>query len=222
VSDIDVGGHLVRVVRFDRPERKNAIDLAVIDALLAAMRSNPARVVVLRSDDPRCFCAGADRSIDAGERALVSDRLYELYGVMIGLTAPIIAECGGYAIGGGAQIAMAADIRIGNAATEFRFVGAGHGLAVGSWILPALIGRGRALALTMTMGTVRADEALRIGLLDALDVDALELAARIASSDAGALARLKRVSATAGNLVAALEQERSENRATWSGVLASG
>jgi enoyl-CoA hydratase/carnithine racemase len=151
----------------------------------------------------------------------VSDLLYALYVTMLDSPAPIIATLDGPAVGGGAQLALACDIRIGGSRASLRFVGPGHGLAVGAWGLPALVGRGRAVELCLSMRTVGADEALAIGLLDRVEPDpfeaALRLAGEIAMLDAAAVARVKSVARTASGVLAALEEERTGNRESWSG-----
>ena len=153
----------------------------------------------------------------------MSDRLYELYGRMISLSAPVIAVVEWAAVGGGAQLAIAADLRFGTSAARFRFPGPGHGLAIGAWALSSLVGRGRAGDLCLTMREVEAEEALAIGLLDRLGEDArdaaLNLAGRLAALDADAVARIKHIVVDAAGLNSALAEEREGNR-EWSGSVA--
>lgn len=213
----------VLLLRLDRPARRNAVDVELADALLSALGEVGGldeRVVVLASSDTRWFCAGADLRIPDGERARVSDRLYEIYAAMVQLPVPVVAAVSGPAVGGGAQLAIAADLRVGDARTRLRFAGPGHGLAVGGWALPSLVGRGRAFELCATSRDVAAEEALAIGLLDRVADDALDgalaLAATLVGQDAGALARLK--AAATDGLLAALAAERRGNRAWRGGV----
>ena len=112
------------------------------------------------------FCSGLDLSMADHEREEVSDRLYELYSLMVRFPRPILAAARGHAMGAGAQLLVASDLRIVVPGSEIRFPGPAHGLAVGSWALPGLIGRGRAMDLCLTMRAVGAEEALRIGLVD--------------------------------------------------------
>lgn len=205
----------------NRPEKRNALDGALVGALIDALDGVTEAVVVLGSRDPRCFCAGADLSIPDADRAGVSDRLYELYRRMVLLPAPIVAAVDGPAVGGGAQLALAADLRVAGPSARLRFPGPGHGLAVGAWGLPSLVGRGRALDLCLTMREVGAEEAIEIGLVDRIADDApaaaLELAAAIAKLDQPAVARVKDVARIASGALEALERERTENRTAWSG-----
>ena len=124
-------------------------------------------------------------------------------------------------MGGGAQLAIAGDLRIGTPATRIRFAGPGHGLSVGAWGLPSLVGRGRALDLCLAMREVGAEEALAIGLLDRVVADAdtvaIELATAFAALDANAVGRVKSTVRDVTGLLAALEAEREGNRVNWSG-----
>lgn len=213
-----------RVLRIclHRPEKRNALDSGVVGRLLEVIAEAGDDIVVLTSTDADCFCAGVDLTLNDGERALVSDRLYELYGCIVRLRQPVIVAVGGKAIGGGAQLAVAGDFRVGSRSTLFRFVGPGHGLAVGGWALPSLVGRGRALDLALTMRWVGAQEALRIGLLDRVDAApeavATELAASLCELDSDAVARSKATVHRATGLLSALDSERAGNR-SWSGSL---
>jgi enoyl-CoA hydratase/carnithine racemase len=93
-------------------------------------------------------------------------------------------------------------------------------LAVGAWALPSLVGRGRANDLCLTMRTVGAEEAIRIGLVDRLESDpaagACAAAAELAKLEPSASARVKMLTRDASGLLAALEAEQAGN-AAWSG-----
>ncbi len=204
----------------NRPRARNALDRELVAALAGAFRRPDAQAFVLGSTDARCFCAGADLTLEDAERSAVSDLLYELYGIMIASEAPIVVAVDGAAIGGGAQLALAGDLRIGSLSSRFRFPGPGHGLSVGPWGLPSVVGRGRALEICLTMRTVEAEEAAAIGLLNRIDEDprasACTLAAELARLDRTAAGRTKAIVRTASGLDAALAQERAGN-APWSG-----
>ncbi|HEY2770793.1 MAG TPA: enoyl-CoA hydratase/isomerase family protein [Solirubrobacteraceae bacterium] len=214
--------HGVVALWLNRPQARNALDGPLVSALQAAFEDPGARAFVLGSADRRCFCAGADLRLDDADRAAVSERLYELYRVMVTAPVPIVAVIDGPAVGGGAQLAVASDVRVGGRGASFRFPGPGHGLAVGAWALPSLVGRGRAVELCLTMRTVDAVQAAQIGLLDRLVDDpvtvALDQAAAFAQLDASAAARVKAITRDASGLLDALEQERAGN-AAWSGAV---
>lgn len=205
-----------------RPSRRNAIDTAMIAALHRALDGHRARAIVLCSSAPSMFCAGADLSLSDAARAAVSDGLYALYRRMIELDAPIVAALGGPAVGGGAQLAIASDLRVTEPGAWIRFVGPGHGLAVGAWGLPALVGRGRAMDLCLTGRRVDAATALAIGLVDRVVDDAvtaaLDLAAALAALEPAAVARTKAIVARASAQRDALDLEACGNR-PWSGAV---
>jgi enoyl-CoA hydratase/carnithine racemase len=210
-------------LRLDRPERRNALDRPLLEALLDAFAAPEEPVVVLGSTTPEAFCSGADLRLQDAERAEVSDLLYELYGRITSSDAIVVAALDGPAVGGGAQLAIAADLRLAARTARIRLAGPGHGLAVGAWGLPSLVGRGRAMDLCLTMRPVDAEEALRIGLVDRVVDDAsaaaVELAAELATLDPAAAARVKRVAWASARALEALEVERAENRAAWSGSM---
>ena len=210
-------------LRFDRPERRNALDRSMVQALLDAFAEPEEPVVLLGSTTRDAFCAGADLRLADDERAAVSDLLYELYGRMTACDAIVVAALDGPAVGGGAQLAIAADLRVASPGARIQVAGPGHGLAVAAWALPSLVGRGRAMDLCLTMRPVGAEEAVRIGLVDRLADDAaaagLALAAELAALDAAAAARVKRVAWASARALDALEDERAGNRAAWSGSM---
>lgn len=207
-------------IRLHRPQRRNAVDLATVDALITALQTDPADVALLGSATPGIFCAGADLRVDADERARVSDGLYACYEVMMQRPAPIFAVLEGAAVGGGAQLATAADLRIAAPGSWLRWPGPEHGLAVGTWILPALVGRGRALELSLTGRRLPVEEGLAIGAVTAVAdkpwQQALELARGLRSMDAAAVTRTREL--TGGEeLLERLRAERASNADAWSG-----
>lgn len=208
----------VIVLWLNRPGSRNALDGDLVAALTAQFRRTPARAFVLGSSDPRYFCSGADLRLDDAERAAVSDQLYDLYRVMVASPAPIVVAVEGPAVGGGAQLALAGDIRLGAPSASFRFPGPGHGLSVGPWGVTSLVGRGRALEICLTVRTVQADEALQIGLLNRVEdeprVSALRLAEELGRLDRDAVMRTKEIVRTALRLGDALELEQAGN-APW-------
>ena len=165
----------------DRPERHNALDRALVQALHTAVEAQREHVIVLGSSGSGRFCGGADTSLDDTERAWVSDALYDLYARILELPRPVLAAIDGPAIGGGLQLAIACDMRVAAPGAWLGARGPGHGLAVAAWGLPTLVGRGRALDLCLTGRRVDAEDALAIGLVDRVDEDpgatALALAA---------------------------------------------
>ncbi|QYM66005.1 enoyl-CoA hydratase/isomerase family protein [Microbacterium sp. Se5.02b] len=193
------------IATLNRPHRRNAIDQATIDALhiLCAELEEAPKTLVLAGADG-VFAAGADiaelrerRAPDAlrGINTNAFVRLSEL-------PMPVIAAVDGYALGGGAELAYAADIRIatptlaiGNPETGLGIIAA----AGASWRLKEIVGDARAIELLLTGRTVRAEEALRIGLVSAIHdsgdllAAAEAIAARIARNDPAATIATKSV-----------------------------
>jgi enoyl-CoA hydratase len=207
------------------PERHNPLDAALARALRDAFAEDPGELVVLGSTGQNVFCAGADMTISETERAEVSGLLYECLEIMITRRGPVIAAVGGPAVAGGAQLATAADLRISGPAARFRWIGPpGRDLAVGAWVLPDLVGRGRAADLAMTGRWVDAAEALSLGLVNRVEPEPLpaaeELAAELAAGGAGSLARIKMITAT-GGLLDRLRAEQRANQEAWAKALAT-
>ena len=133
-----------RWLRLSRPERRNALDVSLLRAVTDALAAEPEAPVLLGSTDPRVFCAGADLTISDAERAAVSDLVYDCCETIVTRPGPVIAVLTGPAVGGGAQLAAASDLRIAGPAARLRWTGPpGLDLAVGAWLLPDLVGRGR-------------------------------------------------------------------------------
>ncbi len=210
-------------LRLDRPDKRNAVDRGLAEALIEAFDEPDAAVVILGSSAPEAFCAGLDLALAAGERVAVSDLLYEAYERMLTCPAPVVASMPGPAVGGGAQLAIAADLRVAGPAAEIRFAGPGHGLAVGAWGLGSLVGRGRAMDLCLTMRSVPAAEAAAMGLVDRVaddpDTAALEIATQLAGLEGTAVTRVKRLVSETAGLLEALQRERHDNVAVWSGEI---
>jgi enoyl-CoA hydratase len=217
-------GEVLRL-RLNRPDRLNAVDVPLVSALLAAFDRINARAVVLGSSTPKAFCSGADLDLEDAERARVSDMLYELYEKMVRLPVPIVVALDGHVVGGGAQLAVAGDLRVAGPKMKIRVAGPGHGLAVAAWGLPSLVGRGRALDLCLTMRAVGAEEALAMGLVDRVEEDpggaAVDLASSLARSDPAAVDRVKRLVYGVSGCLKALREERAGNRESWSGSVAA-
>lgn len=208
-------------LRLDAPARRNALTLSTVQHLHQTLTDEPTRTLLLGSTTTGIFSSGADLDVDDATRAQLSDLLYASYELMLVRPGVTIAVVEGAAVGGGAQLTTACDLRTASAGARWRWVGPGHGLAVGAWILPSLVGRARALDLCLTSRWLLADEAVIAGLLPRLDEDpwkaAMAAAASLATADSAAVARVKRV-AGAKQLLVSLRMEREENYAGWSGA----
>lgn len=204
----DRSGH-VATIAFDRPERLNAVTPPLFDGILAGLDravEEAARVVVLEGNG-RAFCVGADmKEHDAADRSLVEKRDYVWSNQsacqrLQTVELPVIAKVHGYAIGGGAEIALAADLIAAADDARFRFpeTGLGSYITGGStYTLPERVGIPTAKDLLMTGRWVDGPEADELGLVDRLvppdDLDdaVADLAVEIASNAPVSVATVKR------------------------------
>lgn len=193
------------VATLNRPHKRNAIDQATIDALhaLCAELEETPRTLILTGADG-VFAAGADiaelrdRRADDARRGINAHAFVRV----AELPMPVIAAIDGYALGGGAELAYAADIRLATPTLKIGNPETGLGIlaaAGASWRLKEIVGDARAIELLLTGRTVHAEEALRIGLVSSLHEPADLLAAahavadRIARNDPAATIATKRV-----------------------------
>jgi enoyl-CoA hydratase len=165
----------VAVLTVDRPGVRNAISPATMDALDQALDdAADADVLVIRGSGDRVFISGGDlkqlAKIRTHEGAVaMAVRMRRLCDRIATFPAPVIAVLNGHALGGGAEVAVAADIRV--AADDIRIGFTQATLAImpawgGAERLAALVGRSQALLLTTTGDRLDTAEALRIGLVD--------------------------------------------------------
>ncbi len=185
----------VLVVTIDRPARRNAVDRATADTLLAAFEGFAAdgslRVAVLTGTGGM-FCAGADlKALSEGSgNRVTTDGPGPMGPTRLVLDKPVIAAIEGFAVAGGIELALWCDLRVVARDAVMGVYCRRWGVPLvdgGTVRLPRLIGASRASDLILTGRGVGAEEALDIGLANrvsepgkALD-DALELAQQLAS-----------------------------------------
>ena len=196
-------GNGVGLLRLDRPAARNAINTAMLEELLehlgAARADTDLRVLVLSSTDHMGFSAGADvrEELDR-EGAIRRMQLFaDLYDDLTGFPRPTVAACHGACVGGGAEIAVACDIRVGGSNMRLRFPGAGLGVPVGPARLVTLCGLSVAKYLLLTSKEIAVDEAYRWGLVHKVapaprtEEVALQLATQVADHPPESVARIK-------------------------------
>ena len=169
---------MVAIITINRPEALNALNSAVLDELngcLDGIDTNVVRAVVLTGAGSKSFVAGAD----IGERSKLSPAEGEAFGKkgndvfrkIETFPIPVIAAVNGFALGGGCEIAMSCDIRICSDNAMFGQPEVGLGITPGfggTQRLARLVGAGMAKQLIYTARNIKADEALRIGLVNAV------------------------------------------------------
>ncbi len=194
-------------IRLNRPEKMNAVNSALRAQLVEAVKQverDPAARVVVLTGAGRAFCAGADvaelGSREGGVEAIRAE--YEsILTRLRTMPKPVIAAVNGVAAGIGASLALVADLRLATPEASFVEAFVKIGLTVdggASWLLPRLIGAGRALEMCFTGRPIGAEEAERWGLVnrvvsaDRLEPEVAELAGVLAKGPAGALGAIKR------------------------------
>ncbi len=162
----------VAVIRLERPEARNAINtqmlVELLEHLAAARGDDGVRVLVFSSADHMGFSAGADvrEQLDDDGKVRRMQLFADLYDAGRRLPEADVAACHGDVVGGGAEIAVACDMRVGGSNLRMRFPGAALGVPVGPARLVTLCGLAAAKYLLFSSRTVGADEALRLGLVN--------------------------------------------------------
>ena len=201
----------IGTITLARPEKKNALDRATVDALHAALRELEAdeqvRVVLLRGEGED-FCAGADlaaleRLIDGPADAHREDAqaLGDVFLALRSLPEPVVAVVRGRALAGGAGLASACDLVLAHEHAKFGYpeVSVGFVPAMVMTMLRRSVGEKHAFDLVATGRIIDAAEAERIGLASrvlpaaSFDEDVAAIAEGLAKSPPSALALTKRL-----------------------------
>jgi len=188
----------VEVITIDRPQALNALNPEVLGDLKAAFEAvdlKTVRCIVLTGSGEKSFVAGADigamSTMTKAEGEAFSKLGNDLFLQIESFPIPVIAAVNGFALGGGNELAMSCDIRVCSDNAMFGQPEVGLGITPGfggTQRLARLVGMGMAKQLVYSAFNVKADEALRIGLVNAvypqaeLMDNALKLATKIASN----------------------------------------
>lgn len=165
------------IVTINRPKALNALNsetLKDLDTVLDNLENdNNIYCVILTGSGDKAFVAGADISEmkdlseeEGKEFGLLGNKVFRR---LENLDKPVIAAISGFALGGGCELAMSCDIRIASEKAKFAQPEAGLGITPGfggTQRLPRLVGEGKAKELIYTGAIIKADEALRIGLVN--------------------------------------------------------
>jgi enoyl-CoA hydratase/carnithine racemase len=224
------GSDGVAVLTFDRPETLNSLTFDIygqLERLFLELEEDETVKAIVLTGNGRGFCSGGSVEDIIGplletelDGTLTFTRMTgAVVRNMLRLGKPIVAAVNGIAAGAGAVLALASDIRVLAQSAKFAFLftkvgltGADMGAA---WLLPKVIGTGRAMELLMLGDKVPADECLRIGLANRVVADdevlteSLALARRLAAGPGLALAMTKKMvwNEWPMDLEAAIEQE---------------
>lgn len=202
--DLEWDGALA-VITIDRPHARNAISLETMDQLDKALDgAQGAQALVIRGAGDRAFVSGGDlKELSAlrtePDASAMAFRMRSICDRIAGVPAPTIAALNGHALGGGAEVAVAADIRL--AADDIKIGFNQVALAImpawgGAERLAALVGYSKALLLAGTGTVLDAAEAERIGLVDrvlpreSFDEDWRTIARSLATRPAGEIKRV--------------------------------
>lgn len=205
IDDENPNNGVVAKVIVNRPDKLNALNSDVVTSLMQvcewAENDDDVRVVVFAGQGPNppaegkrakpnAFIAGADITEFVGvDSTTIHERFSNnAWEAIWALSLPTIAMVDGFALGGGCEVAMSCDIRIGSQRAKFGTPEINLGLIPGgggTQRLPRLVGYGRAMEMVLSGEMIDADEAYRIGLLnrltsdDELEAETIELAKNI-------------------------------------------
>jgi len=175
LTNIEAG---IMTITINRPDKMNALNKDVIADLAAAMdevyNNEEIKSVIITGAGEKAFVAGADISefqqLDAaGGAALAKKGQESVFDRIENSPKPVVAAVNGFALGGGCELAMACHFRVASANAKFGQPEVNLGLIPGyggTQRLTQLIGKGKAMELTMTADMVGADEAKALGLVN--------------------------------------------------------
>jgi enoyl-CoA hydratase len=166
----------VAVLTISRPKALNALNsetLKELDLVIDEIANDDEIYAVILTGEGKAFVAGADIS-EMKDLDVISGRKFGQLGNRVfrkleSLEKPVIAAVNGFALGGGCELSMACDIRIASSKAKFGQPEVGLGITPGfggTQRLPRLVGLGMAKELIYTAKIIKADEALKIGLVN--------------------------------------------------------
>ncbi|ODU07651.1 MAG: enoyl-CoA hydratase [Pseudonocardia sp. SCN 72-86] len=197
-------------ILLNRPERKNAFTLDMIDSWVEALvsaRTDPGVRVVLVTGAGGAFCSGMDLGGMRSDRSaldtktVLMDRVHRVALALQDLDKPVVAAVDGVAVGAGMDMALMCDLRVCSTSARFSEGYVKVGLVPGDggcYFLPRIVGTARALELLWTGDMIDADEAHRIGLVnhvypqDSFEQQAGALVCQLADGPPVAISMIKR------------------------------
>jgi 2-(1,2-epoxy-1,2-dihydrophenyl)acetyl-CoA isomerase len=193
----------------NRPDVYNALNEAMKkelnDAFRASEKDPATRCVLLRGAGEKAFCSGQDLKEHKGGKRSLKESLEKSYNPLIrkmrGMEKPVVGYINGVAAGAGLSIALACDMRVMADSAKLIEVFIRIGLIPDSgshWFLPRLVGMARSFEYAALGGDISADEALRVGLVNAVhpsaeaETQARDIARRLAKGPTKAIGYIKR------------------------------
>lgn len=175
LSDLRPDGILL--ITINRVAQYNALNIATVEELehlLKEARNNTrVRAVLITGAGEKAFVAGADinefKLLTPEESKSFAQRGQRVMQVLEDMPVPVVAAVNGFALGGGCELALACHLRIASEQAQFGLPEVKLGIIPGyggTQRLTHLVGKGRALELMLTGNPIKADEALRIGLVN--------------------------------------------------------
>ncbi len=179
----------IAYLTMNRPEALNALNRQMTQEIILACEEigsrEDVRAAIITGAGAKAFSAGLDLkeraaeevSLVARRQARRAPKMVAHHQAIASLRKPVIAAVNGYAVGGGLEVALACDIRVGSTNAKLGLTEVRRGMipgAGGTQRLPRIVGRAKALEMVLTGRVIDADEALKIGLLSrVVEPDAL-------------------------------------------------
>jgi enoyl-CoA hydratase len=174
--DLDAASGIL-LITLNRPTKLNALNSATISdihgAIQQALDDDKVRGIILKGSGEKAFVAGADIAELSGLNEIsgrhFAEQGQDAFALIEGSTKPVVAAVNGFALGGGAELAMACHLRVASENARFGQPEVNLGLIPGyggTQRLAQLVGKGKALEMMLTGDPIKADEALRLGLVN--------------------------------------------------------
>ncbi len=176
----------ILTITLNRPDALNALNIQLLDELKMAIQDSmddpEVKGVIITGAGPKAFAAGADikeiSDLNELNARKFAESGQEIFQLIENHTKPVIAAVNGFALGGGCELAMACHLRIASSNARFGQPEANLGLIPGyggTQRLTQLIGKGKALELMMTCDMISAQQAMQLGLANAVVEEGDEL-----------------------------------------------
>lgn len=180
----------IATVTINRPDKLNALNREVLSEIANVFKeaetNDQVQAVILTGSGGRAFVAGADigelQALDEQSGQELSQKGQHIFQSVEEMPKPVVAAVEGYALGGGAELAMACHMRVASPGSVFGLPEVGLGIIPGyggTQRLSRLVGRARALEMILTGRHVKAEEALQTGLVNKLADDPVEEARKL-------------------------------------------